>query len=216
MPEEGWPDEWFADGAFRQRPLYRRPRARLWSALHGHPDSGTYWETHCDKSLKQGGFVAIESVPSTYFHPRLKLLLTVYVDDFKMAGPKENLAKGWEIVSQRLQMDPPTPMGQYLGCMRRPFGLEVDGFAVRGVEYDMEDYLRSKIDQYLDLVEKTTGQRPRITFAATPFFPESPMHNRADFFNLESDMSSLQTYLCQGQPDDVRKILCSGQNQFQS
>ena len=56
---------------------------------------------------------------------------------------------------------------------------EVDGADVRGVEYDMEDCLWSKIDQYLDLVEKTTGQRPRITSAVTPFFPESPMHNRA-------------------------------------
>ena len=76
-------------------------------------------------------------------------------------------------------MDPPTPMGQYLGCVRRPFELEVDGCAVRGVEYDMEDDLRSKIDQHLDLVEKTAGQRPRITSAVVPFFPESFMRNRA-------------------------------------
>ena len=118
-------------------------------------------------------------MPSIHFHPRLKLLLTVYVDDFKMAGPKDSLAKGWEIVSQRLQMDPPTPMGQYLGCMHRPFELEVDGCAVRGVEYDMEDYISSKVDQFLDLVEKTTGQRPRITSAVTPFSPESPLRDRA-------------------------------------
>ena len=76
-------------------------------------------------------------------------------------------------------MDPPTPMGQYLGCTHRPFELEVDGCAVRGIEYDMGDYLRSKVDQDFDLVEKTAGQRPRITSAATPFFPERSLHNRA-------------------------------------
>ena len=30
-----------------------------------------------------------------YFHKELKLLLVMYVDDLKLAGPAQNLTKGW-------------------------------------------------------------------------------------------------------------------------
>ena len=40
-------------------------------------------------------------------------------------------------------------------------------------------HLESKIAQYLGLVEKTTGQRPKLNSAVAPFFPESPLHDRA-------------------------------------
>ena len=43
----------------------------------------------------------------------------VYVDDFKMAGPKDNLAKGWEGISKVLDMDPAEPLGRYFGCNHR-------------------------------------------------------------------------------------------------
>ena len=43
-------------------------------------------------------------------------MLIVYVDDFKMAGPKGNLAKGWKLISQEIKLDEPTPLTRYLGC----------------------------------------------------------------------------------------------------
>ena len=54
--------------------------------------------------------------PSVFFHPTLKLLLAVYVDDFKMSGPTDSMKKGWELISSKIDMDSPTPMGRYLGC----------------------------------------------------------------------------------------------------
>ena len=57
-----------------------------------------------------------EGWPSVFFHPELKLLLVVYVDDFKMSGPKESMSKGWELVGSRIDMDVPTDIGRYLGC----------------------------------------------------------------------------------------------------
>ena len=56
---------------------------------------------------------------------RLDLFMTVYVDDFKLAGPAVNLAEGWRLIrgdatiertGKGLVMDEPTPLGQYLGC----------------------------------------------------------------------------------------------------
>ena len=42
--------------------------------------------------------------PSVYFHPDLKLLLVVYVDDLKMAGPKDNRKKGWELLRSKTDL----------------------------------------------------------------------------------------------------------------
>ena len=33
-----------------------------------------------------------------------------------MAGPKQNMAKGWELISSKIDMDTPSPLGRYLGC----------------------------------------------------------------------------------------------------
>ena len=67
-------------------------------ALYGHPDSGTMWEQHCNTELNKVGFVAVPNWPSTFRHPQLDLLLTVYVDDFKLGGPAGNLEKGWKLI----------------------------------------------------------------------------------------------------------------------
>ena len=40
----------------------------------------------------------------------------IYVDDFKMAGPTQNLAKGWKTIESVIDMDPPEPFGRYFGC----------------------------------------------------------------------------------------------------
>ncbi|CAE7353670.1 unnamed protein product [Symbiodinium natans] len=101
LPRERWPKEWV--GKFRD------PVVRLRLALYGHPDSGGFWEQHCEKRLREVGFELVfpAAWPSVFYHPTLKLLLAVYVDDFKMAGPKENLAKGWELIGSRIDMATP-------------------------------------------------------------------------------------------------------------
>ncbi len=64
-------------------------------ALYGHPDSPTFWELHCAEKADSKGFEAVgPEWPSAVCHAELKLLLSIYLDDFKMSGPKENLAKG--------------------------------------------------------------------------------------------------------------------------
>ena len=34
----------------------------------------------------------------------------------EVAGPKENLAKGWQLVSEEMKLDEPAPLIRYLGC----------------------------------------------------------------------------------------------------
>jgi hypothetical protein len=41
-------------------------------------------------------------------------VLVVYVDDFKLAGPAQNLPMGWKLIRKGINMDEPTPLGFYL------------------------------------------------------------------------------------------------------
>ena len=78
------------------------------------------WETHCDSEFLTQGFVPIEHWPSCYYHERLQLLLAVYVDDFKLSGPKKNLAEGWRLIGDGreggITVETPSDSGLYLGC----------------------------------------------------------------------------------------------------
>ena len=62
-------------------------------------------ELHCNQRLKKKGFGAIPGWEQCFWHAELKLLLIVYVDDFKMAGPKENPARGWKLISEEIKLD---------------------------------------------------------------------------------------------------------------
>ena len=86
LPPECRPASW--------KGKYADPVVPMVRALYGHPDAGGYWEIHGDSHLKKVGFRPLNvNWPSVYFHDRLRLMLMVYVDDFKMSGPAENMAE---------------------------------------------------------------------------------------------------------------------------
>ena len=111
LPRNRWPKAWSN---------MKDPVAPLRLALYGHPDSGGIWEQHCTKELTKAGFVAVLPAiwPSVFHHPKLDLLLVIYVDEFKMAGPEKNMEKGWELLGGFIDMDPAEVLGRYFGCMR--------------------------------------------------------------------------------------------------
>ena len=132
---------------------YRRPVVPLRKALYGHPDAGTFWEQHCDESVRAVGFEPIgEEWPSVYIHEKLQLVLVVCVDDFKMAGPQKNLAQGWSMLRTRLKIEPETGLDMYLGCNQSKGNVTLgNGHRVTTVTYDMEQFLRSCVDRYLEV-----------------------------------------------------------------
>ena len=42
----------------------------------------------------------------------------IYVDDFKLAGPKSNLDKGWKLIGSKIKMEAAQPIGRFLGCQQ--------------------------------------------------------------------------------------------------
>ena len=75
----------------------------------------------CDSHVQSVGFVPVgQEWPSCYKHPDLQLFLVIYVDDFKLAGPEKNLAKGWKLLRGGLSIEAEKRIGPsglvYLGC----------------------------------------------------------------------------------------------------
>ena len=170
LPEDAWPD----DIDFRK---FRRPVVRLVKALYGHPDSGTMWEQHCDRKVRELDFVPVgEEWPSMYFHKKLQLLLVIYVDDLKLAGPEENLTKGWEMLRSKLNIEPETDLGLYLGCILSKGSSKLhDGTPVSTMTYDMEGLLKLSVEKYLDIVGKDT----KLKHVSTPSLPEETRKHKS-------------------------------------
>ena len=44
--------------------------------------------------------------PSCYYHTKLSLMLSVYVDDFKLAGREDNMHAGRQMLRKLLHIEP--------------------------------------------------------------------------------------------------------------
>ena len=146
LPPEAWPKHVNLKGL-------RRPVCRLVKALYGHPDAGTMWEQHCHNGVQKVGFRPVrDEWPSLYWNSQLKLLLVVYVDDLKLAGPTRSLKQGWELLRSQLRLEPETPLGLYLGCnVSKSEGVLHDKTKVTTVTYDMELYLEMTVSKYVEV-----------------------------------------------------------------
>ena len=155
-------------------------------ALYGHPEPGGWWERHLEKHLFATGWKSIADWRSTYWHQGLKLMLSVYVDDFKLSGPEKNVPIGWKSIRDGVNMEGPTPTGKYLGCNHTliechmtPGGDPINNkvpagktraIPVRAIEYDMCDFMKSCVDRYLECADGKARTLPKVE---TPFIEES-------------------------------------------
>ena len=88
LPRNRWPKAWKG---------MKDPVVLLKLALYGHPDSRGIWERHCETELQKVRFEANfdQHLEERVYHRTKKLLLVVYVDDSKLAGPKNTIKEGW-------------------------------------------------------------------------------------------------------------------------
>ena len=107
------------------------------------------------------GFSSIDDWPSVYWHVAFRVLLLVYVDDFKMAGPPSAVSLAWQLTRQELLIGEPGPVSVFLGCTQREHSVSdaATDAKHRALEYDLEEFLRS----CLDLFEDLTGDKVHRT-----------------------------------------------------
>ena len=69
----------------------------------------------CVDSLQMLGWECL------YFHQTLKVIRSVYVEDFKLAGATQSLAKAWQLMcNASLKLYPSEPFQAYMGCGQLP------------------------------------------------------------------------------------------------
>ena len=61
------------------------------------------------------------------------------------------MEKGWKLISQFIELDPPQPLNLYLGCIHEKKNLKVDGTIAEVMVYNMEDFLNASLELYREL-----------------------------------------------------------------
>ena len=89
--------------------------------LFGHPLAGLLWERQFEKILLKHGWEKVSSWECLFVHREKGLFLSVYVDDIKLAGKKQNINPMWKLLIKEVDLGEPTSFFDhvYLGCTQR-------------------------------------------------------------------------------------------------
>ena len=89
--------------------------------MYGHPLAGLLWERQFDKILLKHGWKKIPNWECLFVHREKGLFLSVYVDDIKLAGKKQNINPMWKLLNKEVDLGEPTSFLDhvYLGCTQR-------------------------------------------------------------------------------------------------
>ena len=82
LPRHKWPQSW-SGMEYPVVPLERH--------LYGHPLAGLLWERPLEKILLKYGWEKVSNWECLFVHREKGLFLSVYVDDIKLAGKKQNI-----------------------------------------------------------------------------------------------------------------------------
>ena len=183
LPKHAWPAH--------RHDIYvdDEPVCPLRLSLYGHPMAGVHWERHCHKKLREAGFTNIPGWECLFVHWDLQVILSVYVDDFKMAGKKERIPKAWELIRKGIKLDKVSKFDHYLGCGQSPTtvtsneatrrlqnisehlpttvsdpGTETtqSKVPIKAIRYDMSGFVAQVVDRYLELTGKDAGSLKKV------------------------------------------------------
>ena len=65
--------------------------------LYGHPLAGQVWERQFEKVLLKYGWEKVTNWECLFVNRGKGLLLSVYVDDIRLAGKKQSISPTWKI-----------------------------------------------------------------------------------------------------------------------
>ena len=99
LPRHKWPKSWSS---------MEDPVVPLERNLHGHPLEGLLWERQFEKILLKHGWEKVSNCECLFVHHQKGLFLSVYVDDRKLAGKKQNLDPLWKLLNKEVDLGEPT------------------------------------------------------------------------------------------------------------
>ena len=91
LPRHKWPKSWSS---------MEDPVVPLERNLYGHPSAGLLWERQFEKILLQHGW---EKVSNLQYNEK-GLFFSVYVDDIKLDGKKQNINPMWKVLNEEVDL----------------------------------------------------------------------------------------------------------------
>ena len=158
--------------------------------VYGHPLAELLWERQFEKILLKHGWEKIPNWECLFVHLEKGLFLSVYVDDIKLAGKKQNLDPMWKLLNKEVGLGEPTSFLDhvYLGCTQRQCEISKlycgqlqnhvrianfrgesreitipENLRVCPWSYDMEGRAKKCVEQYCELANKTTQQLYKVS-----------------------------------------------------
>ena len=112
LPKQKWPKSWSN---------VEDPVVRLERNLYGYPLAKILWERQFEKIPLKHGWEKIPNWECLFVHREKGLFLSVYVDDIKLAGKKQNLHPMWKVLNNEVDLGEPTSLLDHenLGCTQR-------------------------------------------------------------------------------------------------
>ena len=83
--------------------------------------AGLLWERQFEKILLQHSWEKVSNWECLFVHRQKGLFLSVYVDDIKLAGKKQNIDPMWKVLNKDADLGEPTSFFDhvYLECTQR-------------------------------------------------------------------------------------------------
>ena len=89
--------------------------------LYSHPFARLLWERQFEKILVKYEWEKVSNWECSFVHREKGLFLSVFVDDIKLAGRKQNIDPMWKVLNKEVDLGEPTSFLDhvYLGCTQR-------------------------------------------------------------------------------------------------
>ena len=96
--------------------------------LYGHLLAALLWEKQFEKILLKHGWEKFSNWECLIVHREKGLFLSVYVDDVKLTGKKQNIDPMWKVLNKEVDLGEPTSFLDhvYLGCTQRQCEMSKD------------------------------------------------------------------------------------------
>ena len=234
IPESECPDIWI------RLPRHQWPKSRssmenpvvpLERNLYGHPLAGLLCERQFEKILLKHGWEKIPNCECLFVHSEKGLFLSVYVDDIKLAGKKQNLDPMWKLLNKEVDLGEPTSFLDhvYLGDTQRRCQISKDivdnyrtmfesriseggteklpcseNLRVSSWSYEMEGHAKKCVERYCELANKTTQQVYKVSTPCIDdnYFREEEMKSVGELSQVCSQIVLKLLYLARiGRPD---------------
>ena len=164
--------------------------------LYGHPLAGLLWERQFEKVLLKHGWEKNPNWECLFVHREKGLFLSVYVDDIKLAGKKQNIYPMWKVLNKEVDLGEPTYFldHAHLRCTQRQCVISkdtVDNYRIifesmisagateklpcsenlsfSSWSHDMEGHAKKCVERYCELANRTTQQ---LYKESTPFIDD--------------------------------------------